>query len=388
MAKLQIHPISLKLIKTGHPWITKDKFSSKFPVKEQFLSIYDPHTNKLLGEFIHDPKHPKIVARFWSHEQANFEKTLNGKLEKAYLARQKSNYDRENIYLCFAEADGVGGLYVQKFKDQILIQYQCFFWEKWLGNIVNFYRSIGFESFWTQKRLPGIEKTHPEVYGRASSKKEILVEEFGIKYLIKFKQYHDVGIFTDMSSIRLKLYPYFEKSKRVLNLFSYTGAFSLFSLKASAESVVSVDVSRPFMDWLERNIELNGFDQDKHESFLAPSEKALSIFEKNKRTFDLIVCDPPSFSSDKKKRKSAVDFYRENFEMLCSLLERGGHLILFLNTHQIAANKFKKLFDELLSSDRKMEIVERVKNAEDCPELKGFPEGSYLKGLVFRRNQT
>ena len=181
-----------------------------------------------------------------------------------------------------------------------------------------------------------------------------------------------------MASIRKKLDGQFKNSKKVLNLFSYTGAFSLQALSHASEAT-SVDLSGKYMSWLEENVELNGWSE-RHQSIVKSCAKAL---KENKEKYDLVVCDPPSFSSDGKKRESAQDFYKKNWSDLWNSVSDGGKLIVFLNTHKVSRKKFKSLIVDLLRN--KGRITSDLYLDEDCGTLKGFPEGDYLKGFLIQK---
>ncbi len=371
MDLLELHPITLRLFKQGHPWILKDEYTVRFPKGKDLLQIKEKNTGEELGWFLHDPQHPRIKARFLTKEMKNFESYLKVSLKKA-IEKRKQDYERENLYLSFGEVDGLPGLLIQKLKNHLLIQYQAFVWEKYLPLIK---RELKNDNIWIQKRIPGEQKQAPE--GPQDSEAVFKLSEYGVDYKIVLNQYHDIGIYTDMAGIRKKLDPHFKKARKVLNLFSYTGAFSLQALKHGAEAT-SVDLSGKYMSWLEENIEMNGWD-DRHTSIVKSCAKAL---KENKNIYDFIICDPPSFSSDGKKRESAQDFYKKNWNEMWRLLEPGGKLIVFLNTHKVTRKKFKTLIQSLIKGGK---VISELYLSEDCSSLKGFPESDYLKGFIIQK---
>ncbi|MCB9092465.1 MAG: class I SAM-dependent rRNA methyltransferase [Halobacteriovoraceae bacterium] len=380
MKNLKLHPISIQSLKKSHPWVTRDEYSEKFPQDKEILDLYDG--DNFLGQFLHDPEHPRVVARFWSAEKSSFEKTLLKRLDDA-IAKRKIN-DRENYYFVFGEADQLPGLFIQKLGSIILIQYQAFFWEKWLKKIVENISSLFSDcEFWEQKRIPQVEKKPPRCLREINNHgEEFLIEEFGIRYKIKFNENHDIGLYTDMSEIRKKVQSSIKKAKRVLNLFSYTGAYSLMPLSMGAE-VTSVDLSRKYMDWLENNIELNSFDQSMHHSVVSSVEKYIAKACSQGNRYDAIICDPPSFSFNGKKRVSSLQFYKNYFQQLTQLLSPSGKLILFLNTYSLNRTKFKQVINQLKKAD--IQIEQEFFLSNDCPLLKHFPEGDYLKGLCLKK---
>ncbi len=364
----KIHPTSLELCKKNHPWITKDEFSVEFDESSILLEI-DELDDEL---FLHDPTHPSIKARRWGKSEMLFVMDLEDRIANAILERVNIK-DRENIYLCFGEADSLPGLFIQKLNQVILIQYQAYFWEDLLEMVIDFLkrRYPRIENIFTQKRIAGAKKEHPKVVlGEEVS--DIVIEEFGLQYEIRLQAQHDIGIYTDMSSIRKKINPLFEKSKTVLNLFSYTGAFSLQGLKNKCQ-VTSVDLSGKYMSWLEKNIKLNELPSSDHQSVVKPVNKFLAS---NQDKFDLIISDPPSFSTDGKKSQSALDFYKKSWGDFAKALSKNGKLVVFLNTHKINRTKFRRVIP------RNWKVERELYMSKDCPLLQGFPEGDYLKGFV------
>jgi 23S rRNA (cytosine1962-C5)-methyltransferase len=374
--KIQLHPQTVKSLNKGHPWVTKDAFSDRFPKDKFIINLYDPDSGKYLGQFLNDPNHPQIKARFWSSKKLAFFEVLQNKLEVAIKKRDSLASKRDNFYLCFGEADGLPGLFIQKLGSTLLIQYTAFCWEREIRFVCRQFEE-SYLNIWTQKRLPGEKKSAPEKFkGEETS---LVIQENEIKFKLYFDRGHDIGIYTDMASIRENLLDYFQKSKNLLNLFSYTGAFSLMGLKAGMQ-VTSVDVSSSYMKWLEENIELNQFDPGLHTSMVTPCEKALKKFEGNEK-FDLIICDPPSFSSDGKKSESAINFYKKNLPSMTKCLSENGYLIIFLNTHSISREKFRSTVREVIPSSK---IIKELGPSGDCPSLQNFPEGDYLKGIIIK----
>ncbi len=369
-----IHPESRRLLRLGHPWITADSFSLKFPREAMMLEILDQ--NKSLGFFWHDPTHPKIKARFWSKSSPKLEQEIKERLTLSFKKRMSLNLARENFYYVFAEADQLPGLYIQKLGEYLLIQYQAFFWQEKKTLLELILKELGQEKLWWQARLPGEQKLAP--ISSQNLPHEFVIDENGLKFKINMQQGHDIGVYSDMSAIRESISNLFIPKQKLLNLFSYTGAFSLMGLRSKMD-VTSLDLSKKYMSWLEENIALNQFDSRHHHSIISAADKYLT---KSQEQFDLIICDPPSFSSNKKTRASAFDFYQEHLKKLASLLTRDGKLLIFLNTHQLSREKFGKMVKSILPQAK---IEKELGLMADCPLMPHFSEGDYLKGLVLTK---
>ncbi len=173
----------------------------------------------------------------------------------------------------------------------------------------------------------------------------------------------------------------------VLNLYSYTGAYSLWALKLGAKFVTSVDLSPKYIEWLQQNVALNPeLNHNRHEALIVSVDEALSELKTKNKFFDLVICDPPSSSSDGEKRTSAIKSYKDLLSKMDRVLKPGGKIIAFLNTHQVTQEKFERtLKDYLLELKFNYKMSTRLQLGQDCPTLKGFPEGSYLKGIVLEK---
>jgi 23S rRNA (cytosine1962-C5)-methyltransferase len=173
----------------------------------------------------------------------------------------------------------------------------------------------------------------------------------------------------------------------MLNLYSYTGAFSLWAMKLGAKFVASVDLSPKYIEWLQQNLGLNpDLNSAQHESLTMSVDEALDKLKAEEKKFDFIVCDPPSSSSDGEKRTSAIKSYKDLLSKMDKVLNPKGRIVVFLNTHQVTNQKFEKTIQENLSELKlNYKLGTRLSLGQDCPTLKGFPEGSYLKGIVLEK---
>lgn len=394
-----IHPVSIKLIRSGHPWITPDSFSNRFPRHSEFVIAMDDR-KRPMALLMHDPFHKNVKARVWStkypfdREAQHFTASIQGRLDLAFEKRiqQKDLKERENYYLCFGEADQTPGLFILRLKDRVLIQLYTSFWNRYKSiiqtTIQEVFPEIKDENIWFQLRGETRELQKLPVNAQEPERRdEFHLQEFGLQYLIRLGSSYDHGLYTDMSSIRHFLNKLVTTGSTVLNLYSYTGAFSLWAMKLGAKQVTSVDLSPKYIEWLQQNLglnpELNGAE---HESLTMSVDEALGKLKIEEKQFDLIICDPPSSSTDGEKRTSAIKSYIDLIRKMDLILNKSGKMVLFLNTHQVSAPKFEKTIqDNLHELKLSYKKLSSLSLGQDCPTLKGFPEGSYLKGLVLEK---
>jgi 23S rRNA (cytosine1962-C5)-methyltransferase len=127
---------------------------------------------------------------------------------------------------------------------------------------------------------------------------EFVVEENGLKFIVNLSDYLDTGLFLDHRNTR-QLVREQSKDKRVLNLFAYTGSFSVYAAAGGAKAVTTVDLSRTYLSWAERNIQLNGFNDPSTYDFIHADVKQF-LQQGKQGSYDIIIMDPPTFSNSKR----------------------------------------------------------------------------------------
>ena len=389
MQRCELHPISIKLIKQGHPWVTLDSYSRRFPVADLFVTGVDPR-KQAVAALMHDPQHKTVRGRVWSQDPQWSEKNFLNDLEVRLLQAIKKREEltslelRENKYWCFGEADFLPGLFLLQLKDQMIIQLYTSWWFKFKDTLIDLilkHSSFKKENLWLQVRGDEKNQTPPEPLVGPKREMNFALSENGFHIFARLGVAYDYGLYTDMAALRTNMKNLMAESSRVLNLYSYTGAFSLYALALNATEVVSVDLSGKYLDWLEENLKLNSF-KGTHQSLKMATAEALKKLSKEGRQFDLIICDPPSSSSDGQKRSSALQSYEEMWPDFQKLLAPKGRILSFLNTHTVTMPKFESVLKGLESNKLKMQ--KKYFLQDDCPAIKGFPEGNYLKGILWQ----
>lgn len=164
-------------------------------------------------------------------------------------------------------------------------------------------------------------------------KVERIVPEGGLNFIINLTDYLDTGLFLDHRITRNMVREEC-KGKRVLNLFCYTGSFSVYAAHGGAASVTSVDLSKTYINWAKRNMQYNKlYNEDKHEFVNADVMEVIKELPAD--TFDIIVCDPPTFSNSKRMDET-FDVQRDHVSLIKQLLKscRDGGKIYFSNNYR------------------------------------------------------
>jgi 23S rRNA (cytosine1962-C5)-methyltransferase len=192
---------------------------------------------------------------------------------------------------------------------------------------------------------------------------EFTVEENGLKFIVNLSDYLDTGLFLDHRITRMMIRDIAEK-KRVLNLFCYTGSFSVYAAAGKASKVVSVDLSKTYLEWAGRNMNLNFPTYKSHELVHADVKQYLKKLSDD--SFDLIIMDPPTFSNSK-RMEDILDIQRDHVELIndcLRLLSPGG--LLFFSTNytkfQIEADKIPaKEIKDITKATTPFDFVDKLK---------------------------
>lgn len=193
------------------------------------------------------------------------------------------------------------------------------------------------------KRLDQTNKDPPAHIGGEPVGEPFLVRENGLSFLIDLSAGYSQGLFLDQRDNRRQIREHFRPGKELLNLFAYTCAFSVAAASAGGHTV-SVDLSKPALEWGKRNFGANGIDPAQHEFIAGEAADWLKRFGKKARTFDAIVLDPPTFSRDKKGKVFRVE---RDFGTLAGaamrLLRPGGALLCTTNQRSLDRRSFSNL---------------------------------------------
>lgn len=204
--------------------------------------------------------------------------------------------------------------------------------------------------------------------------------ENGLKFNIDWLKGQKTGFFVDQRDNRSLLQKYSEGAK-VLNMFCYTGGFSVYAMRGGAELVHSVDSSAKAITLTDANIELNFPGDERHKSYAEDAFKFLGRMEKG--AYDLIVLDPPAFAKHRSAIRNAMIGYRRLNAAAFEKIAPGGILFTFSCSQAISKEQFRlAVFTAAAMSGRRVRILHQLTQPADHPVNIYHPEGEYLKGLV------
>ena len=328
----------------------------------------------------------KIALRLFSESVAPDADWVQQRVANALELRRSLLDSQTSAYrLLYGEGDGIPGLTVDI--------YGAF------AVIVTYADSLEVVVPWVVRALSELLKLHGVVrrarvrdgeaprlevlHGRLPPR-ELIISEHGLRMQVDLFLGQKTGLFLDHRENR-RFLGNLCANKRVLNLFSYTGAFSLYAARAGAKSVTSVDLSQPAARAARANFELNGIDADQHE-FLA--EDVFEFLERTRQKgvkYDVVICDPPSFANSRDQQKNALRAYVSVNSSGLRVLEPLGFYAAASCTAQVSPDSFRGVLAEAaVNAKRRLQIVHDAGHAPDHPIFAGHPEGRYLKFIVAR----
>ena len=312
------------------------------------------------------------------------------KIKKAFLLRKVLGFIENpatNVYrLIHGEGDGLPGLIIDIYNDTAIMQAHTIGISRHRKDIANALEKVYGEQIKSiyDKSAESLHKQNYEgvaneyllnTYNQTGNS---LVEEYGFKFNIDYKEGQKTGFFIDQRENR-KLLSQYSSEKKVLNTFCYTGGFSVYALGAGASLVHSVDSSKKAIAETDKNILLN-FTNAPHKSY---AEDVFDFFKKSDQVYDVIVLDPPAFAKNIGAIKNAMVGYRNlNLEAF-KRINKGGVLFTFSCSQAVDKELFRKLvFQAAAQSKRNVRILHQLSQPPDHPINIYHPEGEYLKGLV------
>ncbi len=347
----------------------------------------------VLGSAAWSPE-SQIRARVWSLDPgeaidaAFIERRLAAAIagRGVLLAADVSNAFR----LVNAEADGLPGVIVDRYDTWLVCQFTTAGAERWkpvvAGTLARLWPCAGIyeRSDADARGREGLAPACGRLLGEEPPAR-IEIREHGCRYLVDVRGGHKTGFYLDQRDNRAIVAPH-ATGGDMLNVFAYTGGFGIPALRAGAASVTHIDLSADALALARENTRLNVCAATADENFIAGNAfEVLRSFRDARRSFDVIVLDPPKFVDARKHVMAACRGYKDINLLAFKLLRPGGILATFSCSGLVTPELFHKVVaDAAVDARRDVQILRRLQQASDHPEGLSFPEGLYLKGLLCR----
>lgn len=330
-----------------------------------------------------------IAIRILSFEDVVVDEAFwDERLSEALMLRRALNLLRadNNIFrLVHGEGDRLPGLIIDIYGETAVMQAHSVGMhyarhqiaqslQRILGKSV---MQVYYKSETTLPYKANLEELDGPLLGNASNN-NVAVEN-DLRFHIDWLRGQKTGFFIDQRENRLLLQHYSNK-RYVLNMFCYTGGFSVYALRGGAQEVVSVDSSAKAIDLTNANVALNYPNCDHHKAY---AEDAFKFLDKADDAYDLIVLDPPAFAKHKEAVRNALKGYTRLNLQAMRKIKRGGILFTFSCSQVISKDQFRlAVFTAAAQSGRYVRILHQLHQPADHPVNIYHPEGEYLKGLV------
>ena len=399
---MRLKPGREKPVLRRHPWIFSGAVADieGEPTDGQTVDVIDANAT-FLAKGSYSSK-SQIRVRLWSWDpDAIIDRSfLRGRLVRAIQVRQDLiDPEQTNAYrLVHAESDGIPGLIVDRYADNLVVQSLTSGSEFWLEPIVDLLVEItGIEQIYERSdaEVRGLEGLSPRVRlvrGNTAASSalnqdqsgRVQIEEMGIRYWVDLLSGQKTGFYLDQRENRSTTRQ-LALGRTVLDCFSYTGAFALSALAGGAKSVTVVEASREALNLARENMALNGYDQGRLATMEGDVFQVLRLFRDQARLFDMIVLDPPKFAPTAAQAQQAARGYKDINLLAFKLLRPGGLLVTFSCSGGVSEELFQKIVaGAALDAQVDAQILERMFQGPDHPVALNFPEGAYLKGLICR----
>ena len=393
MKKYQVGPETVRMVKLGHPWVIADRYTKQWPTGKvgELIDLVDEKNNHL-ATALYDPN-DRIVARILQFGKFQLTREwLEKKLQQAKQLRHHAGLEDTDAYRWLnGEGDGLPGVTVDRYGDYLMLQLYTPAWDSHLDKLTAALQSV-FQPKGIYRKLRPQEtraleaqkkgKEYSRLIAGSAASVPLPVVENGLTYLVDLREGLNTGLFPDQRRNRQELMGRVA-GKRVLNLFAFTGAFSVAAAAAGAKRVVSVDVSKKYLQVARDNFSINRLNPKKHEFIVGDVFAELARMQEQQRRFDIILFDPPSFSTTKKSRFSTHGGTTKLAAATLPLLEQGGLLITSSNHQKVSLDDyFKELRRGALQADSDLKTIFTSGQPEDFPCSVSFPEGRYLKFVI------
>lgn len=391
MVTITLKPGKEQSLLRFHPWIFSGaiaKTSGK-PEEGEVVEVHDA-----LGSFLALGHYQigSIMVRILSFESIKIDQDFYTKrIAEAYTMRKSiglASSATTNAYrLIHGEGDYLPGLVIDMYNGVAVVQMHSvgmyrdreFIYKALIDVIGADLKAIYNKSEDTLPFKAGIEMQNAYVYGHRPD--DMTAMENGLKFMPDWEHGQKTGFFVDQRENRALIERY-SKGRNVLNMFCYTGGFSIYAMRGGATKVHSVDSSERAIELTIGNVELNFPGDTRHQ---ATAEDAFKFMERTEGEFDLMILDPPAFAKHYNVLNNALKGYRRLNTKAFEMIKPGGILFTFSCSQVVSKEVFRTMvFSSAAKARRRVSILHQLTQPADHPVNIYHPEGEYLKGLVLQ----
>ncbi|HKU69253.1 MAG TPA: class I SAM-dependent methyltransferase [Burkholderiales bacterium] len=388
MKKLILKAGREKSLKRRHPWVFSGAVAKVHgsPGPGETVGVWSA-SGEFLAVAAYSPE-SQIVARAWDWVERTIDAAFfEERVGQALAQRDALMGDAAAMRIVHGESDGLPGVVADRYGDTVVLQLNSAGAERWRELIADALLSVsGAARVWERsdadvRQLEGLPPVCAPLRGPREPV-QIVLDEEGVQFGIDLEQGHKTGFYLDQRDNRQQLRA-LAAGREVLDCFCYSGGFALNAAVGKANSVVAVDSSAEALSLARGNAERNGLPQP--EWLESDVFQCLRKFRDSRRSFDMIVLDPPKFAPTAAHAEKAARAYKDINLLAFKLLRPGGLLMTFSCSGGITPELFQKIVaGSALDAGADAQVVSRLGASADHPVALNFPEGEYLKGLICR----
>ncbi|MEE8391431.1 MAG: class I SAM-dependent rRNA methyltransferase [Anaerolineae bacterium] len=393
---VHVTPAAERAIRQGHPWLFDRAIRQQsregrpgdlavvFDRQRRFLAVglYDPHSP--IRVRVLQRGEPATINRDWFQARLVAAVQIRASLQKN---------DTTGYRLVHGENDGLPGLVVDQYEQTLVLKLYTPAWLPHLRDVLSALTDVVPAERLVLRLGRAMQEQPQHLYGLSDGTilfgpdldGPIVFRENGLRFEVDPIHGQKTGFFLDQRENRARVEE-LAFGKTVLNVFAYTGGFSLYAARGGARAIVSVDVSRPALEAAVRNFALNrdhpsvAAVTDMHEVLTEDAFEALARLGRSGRRFDLVIVDPPAFARKQAEVERALLAYGRLTRLGLGVLQPGGTLVMASCSSRVSADEFfATVHRAAAQTGRPLREIERTGHPLDHPI--GFKEGAYLKCL-------
>ncbi|AZJ22611.1 class I SAM-dependent rRNA methyltransferase [Bacillus wiedmannii] len=387
---VKIKPKFIKEIKSGYPLILKDAIQNLNDVQEEgtIIKVVD-EKNNFVGKGYYGKQNKGygwILTRKESEQinQSFFESKIKSALHKRKQFYKSS--DTTAFRALNGEGDGLGGLIIDYYDGYYVVSWYSEGIYTFRDEIIAALQKVAnFKGIYEKKRFDTKGKyiEGDDFVAGVRGEFPLIVKENGVNFAVYLNDGAMVGVFLDQRNVRKQIRDKYAKGRTVLNMFSYTGAFSVFAALGGASKTTSVDLANRSLSKTIEQFSVNEVDYEAQDIIVEDVFLYFKYAAKKKMKFDMVVLDPPSFARSKKYTFSAAKDYKNLLKETIAITENNGIIVASTNCSAFDMKKFKGFIDTAFKEmNGKYKILEEHSLPEDFRTIDQFKEGDYLK-VVF-----
>jgi 23S rRNA (cytosine1962-C5)-methyltransferase len=392
---VHVTPAAERALRQGHPWVFDQAIrrQNREGGAGDLAVVFD-RQRRFLAVGLYDPHSPIRVRVLQQGERATINRDwFQARLAVAVQLRNPLRQDDTTGYrLVHGENDGLPGLVVDRYDETLVIKLYTLAWLPHLRDLLSAMDAVVPAERLVLRLGRAMQEQPRHLYGLSDGMilygpdldGPVIFRENGLRFEADPIHGQKTGFFLDQRENRARVEK-LASGKTVLNVFAYTGGFSLYAARGGARTIVDVDVSGPALAAAKRNLTLNcdhpsvAAVADKHETLTEDAFEALAWLGRNRR-FDLVIIDPPAFAKKRAEVERALSAYQRLTRLGLGVLQPGGTLVMASCSSRVSADEFfAAVHRAAVQAGRPLREIERTGHPLDHPI--GFKEGAYLKCL-------